>query len=109
MVLSIPITLAASKISIPYYGFVGLIFNRGYNSVLIPYFTGMMGSPNVKYSDGSVCLGNLTNAYIDNFYLLQDANYNSAYDRYRISYYYDIYLTILKSALVEILKDFSTK
>jgi len=109
MVLSIPITLAASKISIPYYGFVGLIFSKGYSSVLMPYFTGMMGSPNVRYSDGSVCLGNLTEAYIDNFYVLQDANYNSAYNHYRISCYYDIYLTILKSALVEILKDFSTK
>ncbi|MEM5803868.1 MAG: hypothetical protein QW350_04020 [Candidatus Aenigmatarchaeota archaeon] len=109
MIVSIPITLAASKISVPYYGFVGLIYNRRFGSILIPYFTGMMGSPNIRYYDGAVCLGNLSSAYIGNFYVLQDANYNSAYNHFRISNYYDIYLELLKSALIEILKDFQTK
>jgi len=106
MILSIPITLAAGKISMPYYGFVGLIYNKRSSSVLIPCFTGMMGSPNVRYYDGSVCLGDLSNAYIRNFYVLQDANYNSAYNSFRISNFYDIYLELLKRALIEMLKDF---
>ena len=108
MIISIPITLAAGKISMPYYGFVGLIYNERPDKVLIPCFTGMMGSPNVRYSDGAVCLGDLSNAYIRNFYVLQDANYNSAYNSFRISHKYDIYLELLKRALIEMLKDFQT-
>jgi len=108
-IISIPITLGASKISVPYYGFVGLVFDKRKASILTPYFTGMMGSPNVRYSDGSVCLGNLPHSYIGNFYVLQDANYHSAYNIYRISGYYSVYLEFLKSALIEILKNFQTK
>lgn len=106
MIVSIPITLAASKISMPYYGFVGLVYNRKFGSLLIPYFTGMMGSPNVRYEDGAVCLGNLSNTYIGNFYVLQDANYNSAYSHFRISCHYRMYVKFLKRAILEILKEF---
>jgi len=108
LIISIPITLAAGQISVPYYGFVGLIYDKRASSKLVPYFTGMMGSPNVRYSDGSVCLGDLSNAYIKNFHVLQDANYTSAYNSFRIRNFYDIYLELLKRALIEMLKDFQT-
>lgn len=104
LLFSINTSIIANKISYPYYSSVVILYSQGDSRPI--YQNCFMGMPNVRFNDGSICLGELSKDILSNYAALEIGNLSSPLTNEILSIkYVGAYVELVKGVLSEYTKE----